>query len=56
MARDATKRVLELVEDGLLDKDYLLRACLDYLSEDDVKGMCQANDIPLFEIEDDEDE
>jgi len=40
--RQATERVLQLVEDGLLDRDTVIMACLKYMSEDDVADMAQA--------------
>jgi len=47
--RKATNKILEMLEEGLLDKDYLISACLQYMSEDDVADMARSNDI---EIED----
>lgn len=52
--RETTNRVLAAVEEGLLDKDYLINACLGALSEAEVHRMCLANDILLDELEDDE--
>jgi hypothetical protein len=43
--RQATERVLELVEEGLLDRDTVIMACLKYMSEDDVADMAQANEF-----------
>ncbi len=43
--RQATERVLELVEDGLLDRDTVIMACLKYMSEDDVADMARANEF-----------
>ena len=40
-------RVLELVDEGILDKDILINAMLSYMSWDDVKGMMWNN----FEID-----
>jgi hypothetical protein len=40
--RMATTKLLELVEDGVLDKDQVIRACVNYMSETDVKDMCEA--------------
>jgi hypothetical protein len=40
-------RVLELVDEGILDKDILINAMLSYMSWDDVKGMMWDN----FEID-----
>ena len=51
--RDATCKILEMVDDGLLDAKMVAMACLGYMSEDDVKDMARANDINL-EDEDDE--
>jgi hypothetical protein len=44
--------LLELVEDGMLDKDTVIMACVKYMSEDDVKDMMQCNEF----IEPEEDE
>lgn len=45
MSRKYTNRLLELVEDGSVDKESVIHACLDYMSEDDVKDMMIANDF-----------
>jgi len=52
MSRQATDKVLEAVEEGMLDKDTVIMACLKYMSEDDVADMCHANEFGL----EDEDE
>ena len=54
--REATNRILELVEEGLLDRDAVIMACLKYMSEDDVADMAHANEFFLDEDEDEEDE
>ncbi len=54
--REATNRILELVEEGLLDRDTVIMACLKYMSEDDVADMAHANEFFLDEDEDEEDE
>jgi hypothetical protein len=54
--RDATNRILELVEEGMLDRDTVIMACLKYMSEDDVADMAHANEFFLDEDEDEEDE
>lgn len=51
--RDATCKILEMVDDGLLDAKTILEAALMCMSEDDVKDMAHANEIDL---EDDDDE
>jgi len=51
--RKTTNKILEMIDEGLLDpKDVALMA-LEWMSEDDVKAMAEANE--LFE-EDEEDE
>ena len=52
-AREKTNKLLEMIDDGLLDKDTVIMACVKYMSEDDVADMMHANE---FEIEDDEEE
>lgn len=47
MSRKYTSRLLELVEDGSVDKDIVIQACLEYLSEVDVKDMMINNDFPI---------
>lgn len=54
--REATNRILELVEEGMLDRDAVIMACLKYMSEDDVADMAHANEFFLDEDEDEEDE
>jgi hypothetical protein len=54
--REATNRILELVEEGLLDRDTVIMACLKYMSEDEVADMAHANEFFLDEDEDEEDE
>ena len=53
MSREYTNKLLELVEDGLLDRDTVIMACVKYMSEDDVKDMMESNE---FILEEDEDE
>lgn len=40
--RKVTNQLLEMVEDGLINKTALIRACLDYMSEADVADMAHA--------------
>ena len=49
--REATERILELVEEGLLDKDTVIMACLKYMSEDDVADIAHANEFFLSDDE-----
>ena len=55
MFREYTNAVLDAVEEGVLDKDQVILACLKYMSEDDVKDMVRCNDF-LPWLEDDEEE
>jgi len=55
MSREATNKLLEMVADGLLDKDQVILACVKYMSEDDVKDMMIANEF-VFADDDDEDD
>jgi hypothetical protein len=53
--RQATERLLEMIEEGLLDRDLVIMACVKYMSEDEVADMCHANEIPLG-LDEEEDE
>ena len=52
--RKATNKLLEMVDNGLLSPTTVITMCLKWMSEDDVKEMCEANEI-YFEDEEDED-
>jgi hypothetical protein len=52
--REYTNKVLEAVEEGLLDRDTVILACLNWMSEASVEQMCDAN--LFFEQEDEEEE
>ena len=56
--RQATDKILEMVEEGILDKDTVIMSCLKYMSEDDVADMAQMNEFFMTtnEEEDDDDE
>ena len=56
MARKFTNKLLEMVEEGLLDKDQVILACVKYMSEDDVADMMHANEFLYQEEEEDEDQ
>jgi len=53
MSREYTNKLLEMLDEGLLDKDAVIMACVKYMSEDEVRDMMEANE---FLIEEDEDE
>ena len=50
--RKDTNRILEMVDDGILDAADVVMMCLKYMSEDEVADMTRAND--LFPEEDEE--
>ena len=52
MSREYTNKLLEMVEEGLLDRDSVIMACVKYMSEDEVRDMMHANEF----IEEEEDE
>jgi|TARA_R110000765_G_scaffold72430_1_gene140616 hypothetical protein len=54
--RQATNRVLEMVEEGVLDKDTVIMSCLKYMSEDDVADMAYCNEFFYNDDDSEEDE
>jgi len=42
-SRQSTRKLLELIEGGILDKDAVILACVNYMSEWDVNDMCEVN-------------
>lgn len=54
MARKITNKILELVDDGVLDARTALLAALCYMSEDDVADMARCNEL-VADDDDDED-
>ena len=45
MPRKYTNELLEMIEDGLLNKSDVILACINYMSEDEVKDMMQCNEF-----------
>lgn len=45
--REATNKVLEMVDNGILNPRDVLLMALKWMSEDEVKEMCKANEIDL---------
>jgi len=54
MRRHTTERILLMVEEGILDKDTVIMACLKYMSEDEVADMARCNELLDNEEQDDE--
>ncbi len=53
-ARKVTNKFIGLVEDHLLDPMDAIVMCAKWMSEDDIKAMCKANEVDL-NMEDEED-
>lgn len=43
--REYTGKLLDMIEDGLLDSKSVLLMCLSYMSEDEVEDMMVYNDL-----------
>jgi hypothetical protein len=56
MVRQRTQQLLELVQNGIIDRDYVIMAFCSYCSEDEVADMMRSNDILIEDEEEDEDE
>ena len=57
MSREHTNKLLELLADGLLDKDTVILACVKYMSEADVADMMDCNEwSERFNEDEDQDE
>jgi hypothetical protein len=44
-----------MIDDGLLDRDTVITACLKYMSEADVQDMMEANEFIEEQFEDEDD-
>jgi hypothetical protein len=53
--RKYTTKLLDMVEEGILDKDNVILACVKYMSESDVEDMMRVNDM-IVDDEDSEEE
>ena len=50
--RDYTVKLMDMMDQGMLSAQAVADMCLAYMSEDEVKDMCRANDILDEEDED----
>lgn len=48
MTRKASNKLLEMIEEGTLDRDTVILACLKYMSEDDVLDMMRSNEMIAY--------
>ena len=55
MSREYTSKLLDLIQDGMLDRDTVIMACVKYMSEDDVQDMMEMNEFILDEDTDEDD-
>jgi len=53
--RKYTTKLIEMMDEGLISAEAVAEMALAYMSEDDVKDMCLANDLLIGE-DDNEDE
>ena len=56
MTREYTTKLLEMIDEGILDRDMVIMACVKYMSEDDVKDMMHCNEFLLDEDDEKEEE
>lgn len=45
MAREYTNKILEMLDEGIFDKNVLIRDLLSWMSENDVKAFYLAHDL-----------
>lgn len=51
-----TSKILELVDEGVVSRDTMLRMCLEWMSEASVKEMYEHHNIGMWFGNDDEDD
>ena len=54
--RDSRDRLLELVEEGMIDPQYIILAFCKWNTREDIEDMCHANEIQLWDDEEDDEE
>ena len=54
--REYTSKLIAMMDEGLISAEAVAEMALAYMSEDDVKDMCRANDLLLDEEDEDEEE
>jgi hypothetical protein len=45
VSRKYTTQLLEMIEEGLLDRNTVIMACVKYMSEDEVRDMMECNEF-----------
>jgi hypothetical protein len=54
MTREYTTKLLEMIKEGLLNRDVVIMACVNYMSEDDIRDMMDCNGMLLDEGDEEE--
>ena len=54
MPRKYTNQLLDMIEDGRLDRDTVIMACVKFMSEYEVQDMMEANEFIEEQFEDEE--
>jgi len=54
--REYTIKLLEAIQEGLIDRDAVISAALQHMSEDDVRDMCESEGFLDLDEEEPEDE
>jgi hypothetical protein len=52
--REYTSKLIAMMDEGLISAEAVAEMALAYMSEDDVKDMCRANDLLLDEEDEEE--
>jgi hypothetical protein len=52
--REYTSKLIAMMDEGLISAEAVAEMALAYMSEDDVKDMCRANDLLIGEDDDEE--
>lgn len=56
MTREYTNKLLEMIDEGILDRDSVIMACVKYMSEDEVRDMMHCNEFIEEETEEETEE
>jgi hypothetical protein len=54
--RTQTNKLIDMMDQGLISAEAVAEMALAYMSEDDVKDMCRANDLLIGEDDEEEPE
>jgi hypothetical protein len=54
--REYTSKLIAMMDEGLISAEAVAEMALAYMSEDDVKDMCLANDLLIGEDDEEEEE